>query len=293
MSCFWAAAAARFTPYRMNMKTAFLSGLVACSAAAAALAQDPAASTPAPAGPTPAITLPGAAAAAPTFTNPQLTEEFGWWIAKRLALTEVQFSPEETQGLIKGLTAALQGKEAPYDLEKAGPQMDAFMNGKQSTALAAMKAKNATAATAFFTKLKADNKNVQFTPSGLAFEIVQPGQGAYPAPADTVKVQYTGKLVDGTVFDSSVQRGPAEFALNGVIPGWTEGIQKINKGGKIRLYVPANLGYGDNGTQGIPPASTLIFDVELLDIKPAAAAPTGAPAAASGAPAAPSAAPSP
>jgi FKBP-type peptidyl-prolyl cis-trans isomerase len=280
----------------MNMKTAFLSGLVVCSAAAVASAQDPAAATPAPGAPAPAITVPGVTPAAPTFTNQQLTEEFGWWIAKRLALTEVQFTPEETQGLIKGLTAALQGKEAPYDLEKAGPQMDALMNGKQSNALAAMKAKNATTAAAFFGKLKAENKNVQFTPSGLAYEIVQPGQGSYPAPTDTVKVQYTGKLVDGTVFDSSVQRGPAEFALNGVIPGWTEGIQKINKGGKIRLYVPSALGYGDNGTQGIPPASTLIFDVELLDIKPA---PAGAPSAAmpgsapAGGPAAPGAAPSP
>jgi FKBP-type peptidyl-prolyl cis-trans isomerase len=291
MSCFWADAAARLTPYRMNMKTAFLSGLVVCSAAAVASAQDPA-----PAAPAPAITVPGVTPAAPTFTNAQLTEEFGWWIAKRLALTEVQFTPDEAQGLIKGLSAALQGKEAPYDLEKAGPAMDALMNGKQSNALSAMKGKNAAAAVAFFAKLKAENKNVQFTPSGLAYEIVQPGQGPFPGPADTVKVQYTGKLVDGTVFDSSVHRGPAEFALNGVIPGWTEGIQKVNKGGKIRLYVPAALGYGDSGSQGIPPASTLIFDVELLDIKPAPAAapspamPGSAPA---GGAAAPSAAPSP
>jgi len=247
-----------------------------CSAVAVASAQDPAAATPAQGGATPAITLPPIAGSAPTFTNDQLTEEFGWWIAKRLALTEVQFSPAETAGLIKGLTAALNGKEAPYDLEKAGPQMDAFMNGKQTAALTQMKAKNAASAAAFFGKLKDENKNVQFTPSGLAYEIVQPGSGPFPAPTDTVKVQYTGKLVDGTVFDSSVQRGPAEFALNGVIPGWTEGIQKINKGGKIRLYIPSALGYGDNGTQGIPPSSTLVFDVELLDIKPAAAAPAPA-----------------
>jgi FKBP-type peptidyl-prolyl cis-trans isomerase len=86
-----------------------------------------------------------------------------------------------------------------------------------------------------------------------------------------VKVHYTGTLIDGTVFDSSVQRGePAEFPLDQVIAGWTEGIQKMNKGGKIKLYVPPQLAYGDDGRPGIPPGSTLIFDVELLDIKPTA-----------------------
>ena len=97
-----------------------------------------------------------------------------------------------------------------------------------------------------------------------------------PKPTETVKVHYTGKLIDGTVFDSSVQRGePAEFPLDQVIPGWTEGIQKMNKGGKIKLYVPPQLAYGDDGRPGIPPSSTLIFDVELLDIKAAGAAAGG------------------
>src|SRR4029079_6257408 len=103
-------------------------------------------------------------------------------------------------------------------------------------------------------------------------------------PNETVKVHYVGTLVNGTEFDSSVKRGePVEFQLDQVIPGWTEGLQKISKGGKIKLYVPPQLAYGDEGRPGIPPASTLVFDVELIDIKPtpppAAAAP-GAPAAA-------------
>ncbi len=103
-----------------------------------------------------------------------------------------------------------------------------------------------------------------------------------------MKVNYTGTLVDGTVFDSSAQRGqPAEFPLDGVIPGWTEGIQKIGKGGKIKLYVPPELGYGDEGRPGIPPGSTLIFDVELLDIKPTPAAPAAAAPAPAAAPATP------
>jgi FKBP-type peptidyl-prolyl cis-trans isomerase len=88
-----------------------------------------------------------------------------------------------------------------------------------------------------------------------------------------------GKLIDGTEFDSSIKRGePAEFPLDQVIPGWTEGIQKMNKGGKIRLHVPPQLGYGDDGRPGIPPSSTLVFDVELLDIKSPPAAAPAAPA---------------
>ena len=114
------------------------------------------------------------------------------------------------------------------------------------------------------------------------YQIQSPGTGPAPKPEETVKVHYTGTLVNGTVFDSSVQRGePVEFQLNEVIPGWTEGLQKISKGGKIKLYIPPQLAYGDEGRQGIPPASTLVFDVELIDIKP-----TPPPAAAAGAPAA-------
>jgi FKBP-type peptidyl-prolyl cis-trans isomerase len=104
-----------------------------------------------------------------------------------------------------------------------------------------------------------------------------------------VKVHYTGTLIDGTVFDSSVQRNePAEFQLDQVIPGWTEGLQKLNKGGKIKLYVPSQLAYGDDARGNIPPSATLIFDIDLLDIKPSAPAPAtpalGAPTPAAMAP---------
>ena len=86
-------------------------------------------------------------------------------------------------------------------------------------------------------------------------------------------MNYTGKLIDGTVFDSSERQGkPFEFPLNKVIAGWTEGLQKISKGGKIKLYVPPQLAYGDEGRPGIPPGATLIFDIELIDITPGAAA---------------------
>ena len=213
-----------------------------------------------------------AAPAAAEFTDAQLIEEFGWFIGKRVGLTELDFTKEELALLVKGLQTAAAGKDSPAELEKIGPKMDEFMQKKQAAYMAKAKDKNTAKNTEFFTKLK-ENKNVVELPSGLRYEIVKQGDGAAPKATDTVKVHYHGTLIDGAVFDSSVQRGaPIDFKLDEVIPGWTEGIQKVNKGGKIKLYVPPHLAYGDDGRPGIPPSSTLIFDVDLLDINPPAAA---------------------
>jgi FKBP-type peptidyl-prolyl cis-trans isomerase len=102
----------------------------------------------------------------------------------------------------------------------------------------------------------------------LQIETIAEGAGATPKPTDTVKVHYTGTLIDGTKFDSSLDRGqPAVFPLNGVIPAWTEGLQLMKVGGKSRLVVPPAIGYGPEGHGPIPPNATLVFDVELLDVK--------------------------
>ncbi|PTX92567.1 FKBP-type peptidyl-prolyl cis-trans isomerase [Opitutus sp. ER46] len=238
-------------------------------AGAAPAAAAPAAPAPATAAPTPA----------PTFTDAQVAEELGWFYGKRMGLSELGFSAAETQALLKGLSSAAAGKDSPFDLEKISPRVEEFMQQKQAAYLAKLKEQSNAENLAFFTKLK-ENKNIVELPDGLRYEIVQAGNGAYPKAEDTVKVHYTGTLVNGSVFDSSVERKePATFALKEVIPGWTEGIQKINKGGKIKLYVPPHLAYGDDPRPGIPPGSTLIFDVELLDINPPApAAPTPTPA---------------
>ncbi|WP_421864576.1 FKBP-type peptidyl-prolyl cis-trans isomerase [Motiliproteus sp.] len=104
--------------------------------------------------------------------------------------------------------------------------------------------------------------------SGLQLEVIQSGSGnRHPGPKDKVKVHYHGTLINGSVFDSSVERGePIEFGLNQVIPGWTEGLQQMVVGEKSRLYIPSKLGYGNSGAGSIPPGSTLIFEVELLAI---------------------------
>ena len=114
----------------------------------------------------------------------------------------------------------------------------------------------------------AAKEGVNTTASGLQYKILQIGNVDYPTAKSTVTVHYTGTLIDGTVFDSSVDRGePISFPLSGVIPGWTEGLQLINVGGKIELTIPYELGYGERGQGPIPPRSVLIFDVELIAIE--------------------------
>lgn len=125
---------------------------------------------------------------------------------------------------------------------------------------------------AFLAKVEKDNKNVKKTSSGLLYEIIEEGDvNLKPALTDTVKVHYTGTLPNGDTFDSSVERGePVDFPLNRVIPGWSEGVQLIGKGGKIKLWVPSQLGYGEQGAGGkIGPNQALMFEVELLDVKKA------------------------
>ena len=118
----------------------------------------------------------------------------------------------------------------------------------------------------------AENKlrpEVDTTASGLQYEVVVKGEGPYPTTESEVTVHYTGKLLDGTVFDSSVERGePISFNLGQVIPGWTEGLQLMQPGAKYILYIPSELGYGEKGAGAdIPPYSTLIFEVELISIQ--------------------------
>ncbi|MEC8071776.1 MAG: FKBP-type peptidyl-prolyl cis-trans isomerase [Pseudomonadota bacterium] len=114
----------------------------------------------------------------------------------------------------------------------------------------------------------AKRPEVTTLPSGLQYEVIVAGDGPKPGPTDTVSTHYHGSLVDGTVFDSSVDRGiPAQFPVNGVIAGWTEALQLMGVGSKWRLVIPPELAYGERGAGGaIPPQATLIFEVELLDI---------------------------
>lgn len=120
---------------------------------------------------------------------------------------------------------------------------------------------------AFLTE-NAKRDGIKVTESGLQYEVLESGKGDSPKASDNVEVHYTGKLIDGTVFDSSVERGvPASFGVTQVIPGWVEALQLMHEGDKWRLYIPSDLAYGPNGAGGvIGPNMTLIFDVELLRV---------------------------
>ena len=121
-----------------------------------------------------------------------------------------------------------------------------------------------------FLKENAKKEGVKTTASGLQYKVLKEGEGKSPKATDTVKVHYKGTLIDGTEFDSSYKRGePIEFPLNGVIPGWTEGVQLMKEGAKYQFTIPSKLGYGVRGTPGgpIPSNATLIFEVELIQVK--------------------------
>ena len=121
-----------------------------------------------------------------------------------------------------------------------------------------------------FMAANAKKAGVKTTASGLQYEVLTEGTGAKPRAIDTVVVNYAGNLLNGTEFDNSYKRGqPIEFPLNGVIRGWTEGLQLMPIGSKYKFYIPQELGYGPNGSGAIPGGSTLVFEVELLNIKPA------------------------
>ncbi len=173
--------------------------------------------------------------------------------------------------LIAGVQDAFGGKSKLSD-EEIEQTLQAFEGRVKGAAQAKMEKdakENADKGTAYADKF-AKEKGVKKTESGLLYQVEKEGSGETPKDSDTVVVNYKGTLIDGTEFDNSYTRGePLSFRLDGVIPGWTEGLKHVKKGGKIKLVIPPNLAYGKNGVPGIPANSTLVFDVELLDIKPA------------------------
>ena len=178
---------------------------------------------------------------------------------ERLSLT-----PEELTLVQKGLQDAATGKPPQVELQVYGPKVQQLAQTRMAAGAKAAQEKGQA-----FLDAAAQEQGAAKTPSGMVFKSTQAGTGANPKPTDTVRVHYRGTLIDGTEFDSSIKRGePAEFQLSGVIPCWTEGVQRMKVGEKARLVCPPGLAYGERGAPpNIPGGSTLVFEVELLDIK--------------------------
>lgn len=174
------------------------------------------------------------------------------------------------QDFADGVAAVFEGVQPKMTYDEAKLEIKNFfeaMEAEQQAAAAKMGEVNEAAGKKF---LEENGKRVEVnvTPSGLQYEVLQEGTGKQPIASDSVTVHYTGKLIDGTVFDSSVERGvPATFGVTQVIPGWVEALQLMKEGAKWRLFIPSQLAYGPQGAGNIiGPNSTLIFDVELIKV---------------------------
>jgi len=190
----------------------------------------------------------------------------GTQIARNFKTQEVEVNLDS---LMLGLKHALQGDKLVLSQDEMKKVYKAWQ-GKMRAKMAAKKAKeaaeNLAAGTAYLEANKA-KEGVKVLPSGLQYKVIKEGTGNTPTADDKVKTHYRGTLIDGTEFDSSYKRNmPAEFPVKGVIKGWTEALQLMKEGGKWEPYIPATLAYGERGRPGIPPNSTLIFEIELLEI---------------------------
>jgi FKBP-type peptidyl-prolyl cis-trans isomerase FklB len=236
------------------------------------------AQTPTPAPPTPVV--PGDASPAPAAdaSNEQTSYLFGLTFGEQMHSVGIS-NQVDTDAIARGVKDGLQGKKSTRADQL---QIQAFVQ----SVMAAQLARNKTAAQDFLTQ-NGREKGVKTTADGLEYKVLIPGNAKAPAvgPTDEVTVNYRGKLLDGSEFDSSYNRGtPATFKVNGVIKGWQEAIVLMKPGAKWQLFIPPELAYGATPRPGIPAGSLLIFEVELLSVKPNAASGTDALPGKTGAP---------
>jgi FKBP-type peptidyl-prolyl cis-trans isomerase len=203
----------------------------------------------------------GARAQDPKTDDDKALYSIGVLIARQLEVFNL--APAEFELVKRGLNDATAGKKLLAEPETYQPKINQLAQARMKVAAEKQKEKSKD-----FLEKAAKEKGAQKTTSGLVYVPMKEGSGAQPKETDTVKVHYTGTLIDGKVFDSSVKRGqPAEFPLNQVIKCWTEGVAKMKVGGKAKLVCPSAIAYGDEGRPPtIPGGATLVFEVELLDI---------------------------
>lgn len=200
-----------------------------------------------------------------TYTDEELLRSWGWLLAERFNLKDLELTPREMDWISSGLNSYVDGEEAPTDLRESQFALQEYFSKREITIRARQLVDNRRAEQEFFDALFG-LPDVKSLGTGLFYKVLEPGNEVHPTADDTVVVRYEGRFLNNEVFDSTEQKGPAAFKLSEVIDGWTQGIPLIGEGGKIKLFVPSKLGYGEEGRPGVPPASTLVFDIELLRV---------------------------
>lgn len=201
-----------------------------------------------------------------TVETEELIETFGFVVGLQSGLRDLNLDDAEFDSFLDGLKRAHGGESIPENINEIIPQMQAFLTARQTEVVEGKSRENRAEAERFFAEL-AERDDVRQTDEGIYIEVEEEGTGESPDPTKTVLIHYEGRLIDGTVFDSSHQRNePAEFPLTGVIQGMAIGVSQLREGGKATLYIPPDLGYGDQSQPAIPPGSALIFEVELLEV---------------------------
>ncbi len=188
---------------------------------------------------------------------------YAWGLAMGKQLQAMGVKDLNSESFKDGVKVAFDGGTPEMPVEEAQKLINDYLQDLQQKAEAQAREEGNN-----FLAENGKKENVKTTASGLQYIVEKEGEGAQPTAEDEVTVHYTGKLLNGTVFDSSVNRGePATFPLNRVIPGWTEGVQLMKEGAKYTFFIPSDLAYGPQGIPNvIPPHSTLIFDVELIKV---------------------------
>jgi FKBP-type peptidyl-prolyl cis-trans isomerase len=193
----------------------------------------------------------------------------GYQIGNQMASAPIEMEAESLVAGIKDALAQVEPQVDPQRLQEVSQRMQTEMQALQAAEVKEQSDVNAQAAQAFL-QANGAKEGVVTLDSGLQYRVITSADGAKPSLEDTVLVDYRGTLVDGTEFDSSIARGePATFPVNAVIKGWQDALQLMNVGSKWEVFIPPELAYGSGGQGPIPPSSALIFEVELLEIKPA------------------------
>jgi len=249
------------------MRRTLIASILLLSSVSPLLADE--AAKPAPAKPSTRSAPAKAAGAAPATEKEKTLYAIG--LAMSQSLAPLKLSAAELSSLQQGLADSVLGRPAKVDMQVYGPKIQEFAKSRMAVAAEGDKAASEgekKAGAAFFEKAAAEPGAVK-EPAGFIYKELKAGTGATPKATDKVKVHYKGTLTDGTIFDSSIERGePVTFPLNGVIPCWTQGLQLMKEGGKAQLVCPSAVAYGDSGRPPkIKGGATLVFEVELLSIE--------------------------